>query len=633
MKTDRIRLLLVVSIALTVTSGVITYYAILESRGRLDWVLHTTTVLSQGHEAISSLKDLQLNRRGYLLTEDSTYLRRSSDASRELFKSVDSLKRMTRDNQAQLTYLSTTIIPMIRRTERQIGEDITLFNSLNDASRHEFLKHDKTRQMMDTLSLMMDKFNQTEVSLLNERIGTMNNTLDRHNLTRYISFVLISLVSLAALIALGRHQRQNQILIRKLEQANQTLEQKVEERTRELAKQNDNISELNEELRMNMEEMESFYETLHVKSLKTEDKLKEIRDLYENAPCGYHSLNENGLIVHMNERELGWLGYRPEEVIGKMYVTEMLKPEEHQSYYDDFARFKQHGFIVNKEHNFVRKDGSTFAILLNATASYDENGKYIMSRGSVIDISDKKATELKLLKANKDLIQLNEEKDHFLGIAAHDLKNPLIGIVGLINLIMKKNDNLTSEQLEYLKYIQRSCKSMQTLIIDLLDINKIEQGVVSINPEMVTLGAISSDLMTLFKESARIKNISLHIECNEPAKKIITDPNALTRILENLLSNAIKFSPKNKAVWLNIIHNHAVVRFEVADQGQGISKEDMPKLFKKFQKLQAQPTDKEGSTGLGLSIVKELVKALHGKISVESEVNVGSRFIIELPVA
>src|SRR5690349_17891272 len=111
MKTDRIKLLLVVSIVLTITSGVITYYAIRESRGRLDWVLHTHIVLNQGQETLSALKDLQLNRRAYLLTSDSSYLERSARSGNELLSCIDSLKELIRDNPSQLTYLSSTIVP------------------------------------------------------------------------------------------------------------------------------------------------------------------------------------------------------------------------------------------------------------------------------------------------------------------------------------------------------------------------------------------------------------------------------------------------------------------------------------------------------------------------------------------
>ena len=632
MKTDRIKLLLAVSIALTLLSGVITYFAVRESRERLNTVFHTYEVINVGNRLLSLLKDAEAGQRGYLLTSDSLYLEPYLISEKDISPLIDTLSRLVADNPSQAEYLTGIIIPLVERKLERLKTTLEVFAASGLATTQERIRSNEGKKIMDSLRYHLAKFNAIEEQHLIDRVGTMTNSLSRSNLTRYVSFTLIAVVSLVAFAALGKKHRQNKELILKLEESNNSLEDKIKERTRELERQNERTQELNGLLQQNMEEMASFYEALNLRNAKAEDALKDIRDLYDNAPCGYHSLDENGIVVRMNSRELDWLGYQRDEVVGKMHITQVLKQEEHQSYYDGFEQFKVGGYVVNKEHTFVRKDGSTFQVLLNATAIYDENGKYVMSRGSVVDITDRKKMEIDLLKANQDLILLNEEKNHFLGIAAHDLKSPLQSILGLINLINIKNQNLTPEQLEYFRYIQRACTNMQTLINNLLDINKIEHGNVEGLVEELRLGSLRDNLLGAFQEQAKTKNIALRVECNAPDQNITIDATALSRVLENLISNAIKFSPQHTEVLLDITHDAAGVRFDVIDQGLGIVPEDLSRLFKKFQRLQTRPTNGESSTGLGLSIVKELVLSLNGRITVESQPNKGSKFTVDLPL-
>jgi PAS domain S-box-containing protein len=632
MKTDRVKLLLAVSIALTFLSGIITYFAIRESRERLSTVFHTYKVISLGNNMLSLLKDAEAGQRGYLLTSDSLYLAPYIGAEKDIPPLIDSLVSAVGDNPSQTKYLNDVIIPLIQSKRSRLEGTLQVFADSGFQITQQRIRTNRGKKIMDSLRYHLAQFNAIEESSLSERLRTMTNSLDRSNLTRYISFILIALVSLVAYAALDRSHKQNKELILKLEESNSNLEARIKERTRELERENSRSQDLNQQLQQSMEEMASFYEALHLRNAKAEDALKDIRDLYDNAPCGYHSLDEHGIVVRINNRELNWLGYRRDEVVGKMHITQVLIPEEHQSYYHGYEGFKVSGHVVNKEHTFLRKDGTTFKVLLNATAVFDNTGKYVMSRGSVIDITERKRMEVDLLKANQDLILINEEKNHFLGIAAHDLKSPLQSILGLINLINISSQNLTSEQLEYVRYIQRSCANMQMLITNLLDINRIEQGMISGAPESIQLSELSSDLVKEFQEQARSKNISLRVECNAPDQNIIVDKNALWRVLENLISNAIKFSPQNTETLLCITHSRQHVRFDVVDQGPGILPEDMPRLFKKFQRLQSRPTNGESSTGLGLSIVKQLVQSLNGTISVDSKPNKGSKFTVDLPL-
>jgi PAS domain S-box-containing protein len=127
----------------------------------------------------------------------------------------------------------------------------------------------------------------------------------------------------------------------------------------------------------------------------------EIRDLYNHAPCGYHSLDTDGIFVRINDTELSWLGYTHEEVIGKMNFADLLTPETLKTFEINFPRLKTEGAVQNLEFDFVRKDGTILPVLLNASAVSDRDGTFLMSRSTVYDITERKRAEAQLLRINR----------------------------------------------------------------------------------------------------------------------------------------------------------------------------------------------------------------------------------------
>ena len=135
--------------------------------------------------------------------------------------------------------------------------------------------------------------------------------------------------------------------------------------------------------------------------------------------------------------------------------------------------------------------------------------------------------------------------------------------------------------------------------------------------------------LTNFVELANRKNLTIHSELQRNGCFVKADLNYMVQVLENLMSNAIKFSPRGKAIRVKAGKHKKLVRIEIIDQGPGIRKEDMPRLFKKFQRLAARPTGNEDSTGLGLSIVKRFVDSMGGEVRCESTFGEGANFIVE----
>lgn len=249
----------------------------------------------------------------------------------------------------------------------------------------------------------------------------------------------------------------------------------------------------------------------------------------------------------------------------------------------------------------------------------------------------KKETEIEQIKnaemniTNQKLKELNDEKDAFLAIAAHDLKNPLTGILYIANA-MKSGSCMQDEIIEFGEMLRFSAQSMFDLISNLLDSNKFESG--GIDPALVSIdGAqLVRHLAKHCRQNAKPKNIT--VECITPEHiYVLADLQLLRQAIDNLLSNAVKYSPFGSEIIVGVIEvpENSTVQIYVKDFGPGLTEEDQKKLFGKFQRLSAKPTGGEHSSGLGLSICKKLVDMMNGTIRCESEFGKGATFTIELP--
>lgn len=236
-----------------------------------------------------------------------------------------------------------------------------------------------------------------------------------------------------------------------------------------------------------------------------------------------------------------------------------------------------------------------------------------------------------IAEQNKKLNLLNVEKNEFLGIAAHDLKNPIYSISMLGKLLRDEPDMKPDEVKEYATDIVTSTERMLELISALLDINAIEQGKVKFHFDNYDIAEIADQTIFQYKERAKSKDITLHINRPDGELKAYCDRNGIVQTLDNLVSNAIKFSPHGKNIYLNIEDAGEDYKIIVKDEGPGISEDDMKKLFGKFTKLSARPTGDEHSTGLGLSIVKQYVENMGGRVWCESTLGQGASFIVKIP--
>jgi signal transduction histidine kinase len=236
-----------------------------------------------------------------------------------------------------------------------------------------------------------------------------------------------------------------------------------------------------------------------------------------------------------------------------------------------------------------------------------------------------------LSRANVRLVQADREKNQFLGMVTHDLKNPLSVIFGFSKLLAPKIGKTIPSESQSVDFILKSAERMMEMIEQLLDINAIEEGSFPLNPELCDLCAISGDVVDAFRRVAEQKKIAVHEDSEHASLWIHADEKAVRQILENLLSNAVKYSPKGGEVFVRLLQNPSGIVWEVQDRGAGLGKEEQAKLFQKFSKLSARPTGGESSTGLGLSIVKKLSIAMGGDVECRSAPGKGSTFSFHIP--
>jgi two-component system, OmpR family, sensor kinase len=261
-----------------------------------------------------------------------------------------------------------------------------------------------------------------------------------------------------------------------------------------------------------------------------------------------------------------------------------------------------------------------------------------MQTGTVYDEISRLNNELvavqrELVKKNAQLEQLNQQKNQFLGMAAHDLRNPLGVIQTYSQFIMDEAENaLSAEHREFIEVIHRSSEFMLRLIDDLLDISRIEAGKLDLDIQPVDLPALLRRNVALNQLLAARKAISLTCAVDDSAPLLELDVVKIEQVLNNLLGNAVKFSPAGSQVQvrLELLDGHVIL--SIADQGPGMGQEDLEKLFRPFQRGSVRSTAGEKSTGLGLAIARRVVEGHGGRIWVESQPGAGSTFFVLLPM-
>ena len=262
--------------------------------------------------------------------------------------------------------------------------------------------------------------------------------------------------------------------------------------------------------------------------------------------------------------------------------------------------------------------------------------KRIARQLSVIVEKGRLTSELAAQKAaieqqNEELRRLQTLKNSFLGMAAHDLRNPLGLIQTSLYLLLDPDTHLAPAQQEYLcKSMQRQTRHMLTLLDDLLDVTTIEARQLALRPQPIDLRQFLTESVKQQAELAQPKGTLVILE-SVPDGQVVADPDRLDQLMDNLISNAVKYSPPGSRVRVSAQRVESGWRVNVQDEGPGITGQDRQRLFQDFAQLSARPTGGEKSIGLGLAIARRIVDAHGGQIGVDSEPGHGATFWFTLP--
>nr|HID58921.1 response regulator [Desulfobacterales bacterium] len=385
-------------------------------------------------------------------------------------------------------------------------------------------------------------------------------------------------------------------------------------------------AELLKEVKRKNEELLRLFDDLK----RTKDHVDNILNILKNMMDTLLVVDLEGTIRTVNLATCNLLRYEEEELIGKPIAT--IFAEEKAA-----KEFLEKRELKNYETNYKTKDGKKIPMLFNSSVARDKEGNITDIICMAVDITDRKLAEKEIIRAKEEAESANRAKSVFLASMSHEIRTPMNAIVGMSELLA--DTPLNDEQKEYVEMIRVSADNLLGIVNDILDLSKIEAGQLELEETEFDLGELVETTSIALATRAHKKGLELLCDLKPDVQaNIMGDPTRLRQILVNLIGNATKFTEKGEII-VNVEtvekkDDKVVLHFSVSDTGIGIPKEKQEKIFESFTQADTSTTRKYGGTGLGLTISKQLVEKMGGKIWVESETGKGStfHFTIESPV-
>jgi len=529
------------------------------------WGAHARQVLFHTEQVRSFLMEVQTDQLRYALTGDSTFLKPYPGAVRAVRNYIGELDSLVADNPKQ----SDRVTQLRKVAERRIAFSDTIIEirrkSFESAKALVMTFHGA--KIMAAAQSIIDEIQKEENGLIQERSASVGKQFYRFA----YAFVGLLIAMFAILVIL-------------------TYAVNASLKARAVAEQ---------------------------KLKRASDRA---RDLYENAPCGYFSVDTVGAFENINATLLRWLGYTKEELVGKFHFTEILKMNEGSFLKEGLHEYLKKGSVNNVEAEMVLKNNTSVPTILNAVAILDSSGNLISSRCTVFDNTERK-------KAEEEVRQTNRELEAFSYSVSHDLRAPLRSIGGYAQILRDDYyDKLDEEGQRVIGIVIKNAKRMGRLIDDLLDFSRTSRREIGKSQidmdEFVTL--ILDELMQ--QEGQR----NIKIDKTELLSGA-ADINMIRQVWVNLLSNALKYTQKKEAVCIEIgsYEDPKEIVYFVKDNGVGFNMAYYDKLFGVFQRLH-KAEEFEG-TGVGLAFVKRIIEKHRGRVWAEGELNIGATFYFSIP--
>jgi len=390
-------------------------------------------------------------------------------------------------------------------------------------------------------------------------------------------------------------------------------------------------SHLAKQLRIKESSEQILQEQLERKNL--ESHLQSLLDSIEEV---YFRVDMHGVIQDISKAVYTLSGYKPEELIGKPTLV-MYSKQQRQEF---LQILQKQGFVRSYELVMRSKDGHELVVSVNARLLLDDAGLACGIQGLASDISAERNAKRALNTLNQALqysrdaaVRGSKAKSEFLSVMSHELRTPLHGIIGMHELLAEI-PNMSEEQSQNLAAAQVAAKSLRSLVNDVLDLSKIEAGVMALQESCFELESCLRDALVPFLFQAKEKGLRLDLQLQGVPQYIYADQVRLRQVLLNLVGNAVKFTDHG-FVRVCVLSNHQKVDgqlvFQVEDSGIGISEDDAEHIFEPFSQVMNLMDAKHQGTGLGTSISKNFVELMGGKIDLESYLGKGSCFTFSLP--
>lgn len=293
------------------------------------------------------------------------------------------------------------------------------------------------------------------------------------------------------------------------------------------------------------------------------------------------------------------------------------------------SKSKKYGEL---EFRIINRDGNILWIRLKLSLHRSFSGKVQKIYGIMSDITISKKNEEEMIRSIEELNRLNETKDKFISIVSHDLRTPFTSILGFTDLLQNDDSLSESERKQYIKFIMESAQTMLSLVNSVLDWTRLQTGRIKFEPEKTNVSEIINKVVNSLSGAAMQKSIKIYNLVQDDVY-LFVDKNLISQVFYNLISNAIKFTMESGIVEISCSPNstNTYYNFSIKDNGVGIKPEDLSKLFSVDSKFTTEGTSGEKGSGLGLSLVKEIIEKHNGNIWVESQYRKGSNFIFSLP--
>lgn len=370
-------------------------------------------------------------------------------------------------------------------------------------------------------------------------------------------------------------------------------------------------------------------------NIHAEEKLRESEEKFrltvQSANDAIILTDSENNIISLNKSATIMFGYNEKELVGKSFLN--LLPERYKETYRYGLEWMLSGVSISGksiELHGLRKNATEFALDISVASWKTTSGTY---KASIIrDITERKLLEEEIIRINMELKIADKIKTQFLSVVSHELRTPLTPMKAQLQMNLAGYFGVVTEkQKTSLEMILRNTQRLDRLIGDVLDISKLEAGVMKFDKDKASINEVVKNAIETMRQKAEDKNIELNLK-EEKIEDIIIDTDRITQVVINLVNNAIKFTNPGGIINVDVSKSDTNAIVKIKDTGIGIKKEDQEKLFRPFVQVDSTYTRKFEGSGLGLSICKGIINSHGGKIWIESESGKGSTFQFTIPL-